>query len=787
MDIQPKFKEAELYYTHGLLQESLQIFEDLLSASQGADEKLAGTIRERIETIKKDIHAYDTTDTALSSEEASIVSESLSMETSPKEILTGARSLSELGMHKEAAAEYGRLLTSQIDIAEIMPGLMDSLFAIHPPSRVIDQVNKIIAENHLAETRVAEIKFFLGKSLTDRDQKELALELFESVKKMDPEYPEIDKAIEEAIASAGYESRYDYLLKYKIVNTIQLQNALGISKKSGKSVEFVLIENFNIPKEEIGKSLTLFYRCPFKSFDPSWEAPFELIRKLKKTFLIQNAWVPLTWDLNGVEILIDDPTDLLKTDQIPALINSKKLIFSVGIREDIEKTVRAFFEGGAQDGAEGAEAEDAEDDYELMPAIDFEEEDDDEDGQYEEVNESSGQIVRLVDQILISAYRKGCSDIHVEPSMVTKKTSIRYRIDGVCQEVLQVPNSNARALLSRLKIMAGLDIAERRLPQDGKIKFRRKGVRPFELRLATLPTSGGFEDAVLRILAESGAMKIEEMGMNERNLSLMKKIIVQPYGLVLVVGPTGSGKTTTLHACLGYINKPGVKIWTAEDPVEITQHGLRQVEAKPKIGLDFPRIMRAFLRADRDIIMIGEMRDHETAAIGIEASLTGHLVFSTLHTNSAPETVTRLLDMGLNPLNFSDAFLGVLAQRLIRRLCKSCRKKYHPTEEEFQDLVQDYGETAFRALGVEYGPDTKLHKIKGCEECSNTGYRGRLGAHELMYGSKEVKRLIKREAETEALFEKSSEEGMTTIRQDALTKVLQGLTDVDEVRRVCIK
>ena len=197
--------------------------------------------------------------------------------------------------------------------------------------------------------------------------------------------------------------------------------------------------------------------------------------------------------------------------------------------------------------------------------------------------------------------------------------------------------------------------------------------------------------------------------------------------MVLVVGPTGSGKTTSLHAALGHINKPGIKIWTAEDPVEITQRGLRQVEAKPKIGLDFERIMRAFLRADPDVIMIGEMRDRETASIGVEASLTGHLVFSTLHTNSAPETVTRLLDMGLNALNFSDAFLGVMAQRLVRRLCPECREEYHPSEEEFNDIVNDYGKEYFENTGIEYTPDLKLYRPKGCDACSGTGYRGRLG------------------------------------------------------------
>jgi type II secretory ATPase GspE/PulE/Tfp pilus assembly ATPase PilB-like protein len=359
-------------------------------------------------------------------------------------------------------------------------------------------------------------------------------------------------------------------------------------------------------------------------------------------------------------------------------------------------------------------------------------------------------------------------------------------MDGVCQEYLKVPNTMAKGILSRIKIMCNLDISERRLPQDGKIKFRRKGVQPFELRVATIPTTGGFEDAVLRILAKAGAMKLDQMGLNARNFSILQKILVQPYGLILVVGPTGSGKTTTLHAALGHINKPGVKIWTAEDPVEITQAGLRQVEVKPRIGLDFARVMRSFLRADPDIIMIGEMRDEETASIGIEASLTGHLVFSTLHTNSAPETITRLLDMGLNPLNFSDAFLGVLAQRLVRTLCKNCRQSYHPSEEEFAEIVTSYGEETFPRTGITYTPELMIYRPVGCDTCAGSGYKGRMGIHELMEGTREIKRMIKKQSSAEELFHQAAEQGMSTLKQDAISKMFQGLTDMKEINRVCI-
>ncbi|MFC1885611.1 GspE/PulE family protein [Thermodesulfobacteriota bacterium] len=576
-------------------------------------------------------------------------------------------------------------------------------------------------------------------------------------------------------------SRYDYLLNQKIITMGQLKKTVAISKKIKKSLESVLISHFKVKKEDVGKSLSLFYKCPFKSFSKEVETPLELLSDLKKSFLMSDRWVPINSNEDSIEILIDNPWDIQKTDHIRTLIKTKKKIrYNVGVAEDIDAYIRLFFQKQDQQ-----PSEDMLEGLGLFQEIAIEEETEEaeEDDLYDE---SSNVVVRLVNQILVTAYHRNVSDIHIEPSPISKWTRVRFRLDGVCQKYIEVPNSMTHAMLSRIKIMAGLDIAERRLPQDGKIKFKAKGISPFELRIATLPTAGGYEDAVLRVLAKAGAMKFDDMGLIERNLDLMKGIITQPYGLVLVVGPTGSGKTTTLHSALGHINKPGIKIWTAEDPVEITQEGLRQVEVKPKIGLDFARVMRAFLRADPDVIMIGEMRDYETASTGVEASLTGHLVFSTLHTNSAPETVTRLLDMGLNPLNFSDAFLGVLAQRLVRRLCLNCRKPYHPSPDEFNELVSEYGEEHFKKTGITYSPELSLYHSSGCEKCSQSGYKGRLGIHELMIGSPEIKGLIKKSAPTNNLFDQSMAEGMTTLKQDGILKSFQGLTDVREVRRVCI-
>jgi type II secretory ATPase GspE/PulE/Tfp pilus assembly ATPase PilB-like protein len=403
-----------------------------------------------------------------------------------------------------------------------------------------------------------------------------------------------------------------------------------------------------------------------------------------------------------------------------------------------------------------------------------------------EVDETDSGIVKLCNQIIIDAYNKGASDIHVEPYGKTAPVVVRLRIDGDCHKYLEVPPTHRNAVVQRFKIMSKLDISEKRRPQDGKIRFKGP-MGTIELRVATIPTAGGNEDVVMRILAASKPLPLERMGFSERNLREFKTILSKPYGIALVVGPTGSGKTTTLHSGLGFINTVDMKIWTAEDPVEITQPGLRQVQVHPKIDFTFAIAMRAFLRADPDVIMVGEMRDHETAATGIEASLTGHLVFSTLHTNSAPETITRLLDMEIDTFNFADALLGILAQRLVRTLCKDCKEEYVPTQEEFAELMQEYGIEHWDKLGIRYSPEFKLSRPKGCSKCGNSGYKGRMGIHELLVATDEMKRKIQKREPIEELRKQAIRDGMTTLLQDGIQKVIKGVTDFKQVRAVCMK
>lgn len=413
------------------------------------------------------------------------------------------------------------------------------------------------------------------------------------------------------------------------------------------------------------------------------------------------------------------------------------------------------------------------------------------------IEQSDNSLVRLINSMILEAHGQGVSDIHIESYPGREKIKIRFRKDGLLQPYLELPHNYRSAMIARIKIMCDLDISEKRKPQDGKINFARfvPGQR-IELRVATIPTNNGLEDVVMRILASAKPLPLDGIGLSPTNLERLKAGMERPYGLVLCVGPTGSGKTTTLHSALSYINVPERKIWTAEDPVEITQPGLRQVQVNPKIDWTFAKALRAFLRADPDVIMVGEMRDQETANMAVEASLTGHLVLSTLHTNSAPETVTRLLDMGLDPFNFADSLLVILAQRLVRRLCNQCRISEPATEAFIAEALDDYlkvapkddpnfdRETVRKEWVKRFGRDGKLqmHHSPGCEHCHQTGYKGRAAVHELMSVSHELRRLIQTGARAEELQACAMREGMRTLRQDGIEKVLQGVTSFEEVR-----
>ena len=573
-------------------------------------------------------------------------------------------------------------------------------------------------------------------------------------------------------------TRFDYLISRDLLKEDELDSAWEESREAKETIEVFLMRKYKISRDDLCRSFEEFFRCKFIPFTDKIPIPGDLLVNLKKDYLRRELWVPLEKKDGVIQIIVDDPNNILKRDMIENLLKTKSVRYDVSLPDDIIKFINHFYQS----------PEDESSLTDILGKLDEEEQAQAEDDEGEVVTESDSVIMQIVNKIILDAQAKRASDIHVEPNVAKKNVEVRYRVDGDCAIYQTLPFSYRAAVVSRIKIMSNLDITVRRLPQDGKIKFRKPGGEEIELRVATIPTAGGVEDVVMRILATAGdTLPLTSMGMSTRNFKELRAILDKPYGMVLVVGPTGSGKTTTLHAALHEINTPDRKIWTAEDPVEITQYGLRQVQVQSKIGFDFAAAMRAFLRADPDVIMVGEMRDFETAKTGVEASLTGHLVFSTLHTNSAPETIVRLLDMGIDPLNFADALLGILAQRLVRTLCKKCKEAYHPDQQEFGEVVQSYGEEHFKSLNITYDDKFTLYRPKGCDICGNTGYKGRMGIHELIVATDGIKRLIQKHASVEQMRDLAMEEGMTTLLQDGIYKSIQGVTDFKQVRRVCIK
>ncbi|MBX9811986.1 MAG: Flp pilus assembly complex ATPase component TadA, partial [Burkholderiales bacterium] len=593
-------------------------------------------------------------------------------------------------------------------------------------------------------------------------------------------------------------SKYDALVTNAVISIEELELAQRSARRKNLDIETVLTDEFQVKVPVLGEALSSYFGVPYEPFRQDRIKPTDLMKNMSREFCQTNLWIPLEDTKDGIVVLTIDPEKIKASKMVNNVYPKSKVIYKVCTNREFVATLDQMFGGGALDDTGNV--------ADLLGSLD------------DEVEEGAGgddiasaasdnELVKLVNKVIIDAYQQGASDIHIEPYPGKAKTEIRFRKDGSLQPYISVPASYRNALAARLKIMCDLDISERRKPQDGKIKFKKFGPLDIELRVATIPSAGGVEDIVMRILTAGEPIPLDKLGLSPRNLKMCKEAIEKPYGLFFVCGPTGSGKTTTLHSVLGYLNTPDTKIWTAEDPVEITQRGLRQVQMNPKAGLTFAVAMKAFLRADPDIIMVGEMRDKETVSTGIEASLTGHLVFATLHTNSAPESIIRLLDMGMDPFNFADALLGILAQRLAKRLCGKCKEAQVATDEDIRLLLDEYvlelqnteawqkdpqgeREKLMQEWQQSFANDKGefiLYRAKGCEVCGNTGYKGRVGLHELLLGTDAIKKDIQEHARVTKMFATALENGMRTLKQDGIEKVLMGITDIKQVRAVCIK
>ncbi len=558
----------------------------------------------------------------------------------------------------------------------------------------------------------------------------------------------------------------ELLVKENLLTAEQSQKATVEQRKTTERLGTVLKRLGFLSEEDLLDFLSRKYGIPVINLQRV-EVTEEIIKMVKKEIAQKYQVFPVRKVGNTLTLALSDPTVVLAIDDVQfatGLHVIPVLASETAIKEAIDK---AYVDSAAKlDEILKTEQQVGADALELVDRgaqkVDI-----------TELGEEAGEapVIRFVNLILADAIRKRASDIHLEP--YEKVFRVRYRIDGVLHDVMAPPKQMEAAILSRVKIMANMDIAERRLPQDGRIsvKFSNKEV---DLRVSSLPTIFG-EKIVLRILDKSGVvLDLQKLGFEEDDLERFRKIIQTPYGMILVTGPTGSGKSTTLYAAVSTINSAEINIMTAEDPVEYNLPGVNQVHVRDDIGMTFQIALRSFLRQDPDVILVGEMRDTETASIAIRAALTGHLVFSTLHTNDAPSTVTRLLDMGIVPFLVSSSLLMVVAQRLCRRICVECREQI----ELPLSVLLDVGFKAEEAEGI------KVYKGLGCGNCANTGYRGRMAIHEILYINPELQEAIVKLRPANELKEIATKHGMRTLRQSGLRKVALGMTTLDEIIRV---
>jgi type II secretory ATPase GspE/PulE/Tfp pilus assembly ATPase PilB-like protein len=595
-------------------------------------------------------------------------------------------------------------------------------------------------------------------------------------------------------------TKFDFLLEEGLVSPEELAIAIQSARKHAEDPIMsdpvsLLVDKFGVPAEAMQASLSRYYLTDFLPYDENRIIPYDFLKGFNASYFRKNFVIPIELEGDKLSILASNPLQTAAIRELKKTFHAKTCRVFVGFRKDIIKYIDDALGKGGKKGAvadsahisetEQAQTVAAEKSDTTQETVDGQETDS---GQDEDIlDEQAPMVVQMVNKLILEAYQGGVSDIHVEPGIARQETVVRFRKDGACFQHATIPVGLSPAIINRIKVMAGLRLEEHRFPQSGKIRLKY-GDSVIELRVEVTPTVGRKEDVVMRILAGGTFLSIDDLDLSKANRSVLLGMIAKPYGILLAVGPTGSGKTTTLHAILHHLNSVEKKIWTVEDPVEITQPGLRQVQVNLNIKpepFDFAKAMRSFLRADPDIIMVGEMRDKETATIAVEASLTGHLVLSTLHTNSAPETITRLIQMGIDPLNLADSLLGVLAQRLLRILCKNCKASYMPDSAEIEALTRACGREYSAACGLEDEP-IQLFRPVGCEHCSKTGFRGRIGIHELLPATSAVKQAIATNQTMAALRNLALADGMRTLKMDGIRRVIAGQTTLSEVLKVCI-
>jgi type IV pilus assembly protein PilB len=557
----------------------------------------------------------------------------------------------------------------------------------------------------------------------------------------------------------------DFLIKKGIIGPEQLQEAETVAKSRRLKIQDALIQLGYATGEQIAKALAKLHGYEYYDLN-NVPIPPAVVELVPESVARENAVIPFSEENGALKVLVSDPNDFETFDKLQFILN-RKIEIGVSTKESILEAINRNY--GQVDG----ESADSMLQEFTDTAIDFTETEDDASGGDADdvVDETSAPIVRLVQLMIGEAVQLRASDIHVEP--FEERVRIRYRIDGILVERDSPPRRLLGALLSRIKILAKMDIAERRRCQDGRIKITAGG-KELDLRVSMLPTSHG-QSCVMRLLDKDNIkIGVRQLGLSEKDFRTFRNLIRRPNGILLVTGPTGSGKTTTLYAAMNELNRPDRKIITAEDPVEYYLPGVNQVEVKHSIGLDFALIIRAMLRQAPNVILVGEMRDHETASMGIQASLTGHLVFSTLHTNDAPGAITRMINIGVPAYLVAGSVIGVMAQRLVRVVCSKCKQPFTPSAAQLE----------VAGITPEMAASATFMKGVGCSHCNKSGYRGRLGIYELMTMTSKVRELAFQGADTQDIRKAAVKNGMTTLYDDGINKVMQGITTLDEVFRV---
>ena len=551
------------------------------------------------------------------------------------------------------------------------------------------------------------------------------------------------------------------------VSVSRLGEALDGQPQKKVRVGEALVASKAATPEQVREALGLQLDLPVLEVIDATQIPDELLRPIPISFARAARIIPMSRTDDGrVVAAMADPVDYPSLENLRMLLGTDVDVVISGPDAVMTAINRAYDRASAAAEAAVAELEDNQDLDDVAHALDTEVKD------LLDVEGDEAPIIRLVNSLMSQAIKDRASDIHIEP--YEREMAVRFRIDGDLYEIIKPPKKFQSTITARIKIMAGLNIAEKRLPQDGRIRIKVAG-RDIDIRVSTVPTTHG-ERVVMRLLDRSSVLReLSDLGFSRRDFETMHQLIKRPYGIILVTGPTGSGKTTTLYACLSKINRPDLNILTIEDPVEYQLQGVGQVHVNPKIDLTFAHGLRAFLRQDPDVIMVGEIRDRETAEIAIQASLTGHLVMSTVHTNDAAGAVTRLVDMGVEPFLVASSLAGVLAQRLVRVVCPDCRVAYQPTVEELAEIGID----AAKLDGI-----PTIFKKEGCAKCANTGYVGRRGIYELMLMDDEMRSLVLRNVDAGTMRKSATRKGMTTLREDGARKVLEGLTTIQEVALV---